>query len=124
MPLGPGIDDRVAYAQGLTDADEARASAVREPFADAMDRLLGTDGVLLAPAVHDAPFRRDASREIFDGYRPKAMTLLCVAGMARLPQVVFPAGTVDGAPFGLSLIGPRGSDRSLIALAARFAKLG
>ncbi|MCB8839339.1 amidase [Aurantimonas sp. VKM B-3413] len=121
MPLGPGLDDRVAFAQGLSEADEAAANAVREPFADAMDRLLGNDGVLLAPVVHDAPFRRDAGRDVFDGFRPAAMTLLCVAGMARLPQVVFPAGTVDGAPFGLSLIGPRGSDRSLIALAGQFA---
>jgi amidase len=32
-----------------------------------------------------------------------------------------PAGRVDGAPYGVSLIGPRGSDRSLIALAGRIS---
>ncbi|MEX6506439.1 amidase [Jiella sp. M17.18] len=119
MPLAAGLDERVAFARRMTEADEAAANAVRAPFAAAMDRLLGTDGVLLAPVVHDAPFRLDAGRAVFDGFRHAAMQLLCVAGMAKLPQVVFPAGDVDGAPFGLSLIGPRGSDRSLIALAAR-----
>lgn len=81
--------------------------------------MLGTDGVLLAPVVHDAPFRLDAPQEVFDGFRHLAMPFLCVAGMTGLPQVVFPAGKVDGAPYGLSIIGPRGSDRSLIGLAAR-----
>ena len=50
------------------------------------------------------------------------MRLLCVSGMSGLPQAVLPAGRVDGAPLGVSLIGPRGSDQSLIALAARLAK--
>ncbi|MCE7029903.1 amidase [Jiella sp. CBK1P-4] len=120
MPLAAGLDERVAFARGLTEADEAAANAVREPFAAAMDAILGADGVLLAPVVHDAPFRRDAGRAVFDAFRHEAMKLLAVAGMARLPQVVFPAGTLDGAPFGLSLIGPRGSDRRLLEIAGRF----
>ena len=32
--------------------------------------------------------------------------------------------TRDGAPMGLSLLGPRGSDRSLVALAQRLAAAG
>lgn len=77
--------------------------------------------MLLAPAVHDAPFRLDAPVEVFDGFRHQAMRLMCVAGLAGLPQVVMPAGQVDGAPFGVSLIGPRGSDLSLIRLAIGIA---
>ena len=120
MPLAAGLDERVAFARTMSEDDEAAANAVREPFSAAMDALLGADGVLLAPVVHDAPFRRDAERAVFDGFRHEAMKLLSVAGMARLPQVVFPAGSVDGAPFGLSLIGPRGSDLRLLDLAGRF----
>ncbi|MBO0905427.1 amidase [Jiella sonneratiae] len=119
MPLPAGLDERVAFARRMTPEDEAAGNAVRDPFAAAMDDLLGHDGVLLAPVVHDAPFRLDAGRAVFDGFRHYAIKLLAVAGMARLPQVVFPAGTVDGAPFGLSVIGPRGSDRWLTRLAAR-----
>ncbi|NDW03417.1 amidase [Jiella pacifica] len=120
MPLAAGLDERVAFARQLNEEDEAAANAVRGPFAAAMDALLGADGVLLAPVVHDAPFRRDAERAVFDAFRHEAMKLLAVAGMARLPQVVFPAGTLDGAPFGLSLVGPRGSDRWLLGVAGRF----
>ena len=119
MPLAAGIDERAAFAAGLSEAEEAAGNAVRAPYRAFIDELLGKDGVLLAPVVHDAAFRLDAGRDIFDGFRHDAMRLLCVCGMSGLPQVVFPAGTVDGAPYGLSMIGPRGSDLSLVRLAAR-----
>lgn len=122
MPLVRGIDSRADAAEALTPDQIAEGRAAREAFARHMDMLLGAKGVLLAPVVHDAPFRLDAPVEVFDSFRHAAQRLLCVAGMARLPQVVFPAGTVDGAPFGLSLIGPRGSDLSLIALACELAR--
>ncbi|TJZ82537.1 amidase [Paracoccus hibiscisoli] len=122
MPLVRGIDARADAAEALTPDQITAGRAAREGFARHMDALLGANGVLLAPVVHDAPFRLDAPVAVFDSFRHDAQRLLCVAGMARLPQVVFPAGTVDGAPFGLSLIGPRGSDLSLIALACQLAR--
>ena len=115
MPRSRGLDERYAYAMSLTDEDRLAANRIRESFRQRTDDLLGSDGILLAPAVHDAPFRLDAPGEVFDGYRHDAMTLLCVAGLAGLPQIVLPAGKVGGAPYGVSLIGPRGSDLSLIA---------
>jgi amidase len=41
--------------------------------------------------------------------------------MARLPQVNIPTGRVNGCPVGLSLIGPRGSDRALLRLAVQLS---
>lgn len=119
IPLARGLDQRYAYARAMTADREAAANGLRQRLRQDLDTLLGTDGILLAPAVHDAPFRLDASDAVFEGYRHEAMKLLCVAGLAGLPQLVLPAGRVDAAPFGVSLIGPRGSDRSLIAAAAR-----
>ncbi|MEQ5870710.1 amidase [Sagittula sp. NFXS13] len=121
MPMVRGIDGRAAAAEALTGAQAADGQAAREAFRAHVDAVLGRDGVLLAPVVHDAPFRLDAPVEVFDDYRHQAMRLLCVAGMAGLPQVVMPAGRVDGAPYGVSLIGPRGSDLSLIRLAVQIA---
>jgi amidase len=121
MPLATGIDGRYAHARSLSEADEINAEAIRTAFRVSLDRLLAGDGVLLAPVVHDAPFMLTLPAEAQDVYRHDAMRLLCVAGIAGLPQVLMPAGCVDGAPYGMSLIGPRGSDRSLIALAGRIA---
>ena len=47
------------------------------------------------------------------------MRLLCIAGLCGLPQISLPMAKIDGLPLGLSLIGPRNSDRALIALANR-----
>ena len=38
-------------------------------------------------------------------------------GLAGHPQVSLPGATVDGLPIGLSIIGPRGSDATLVAVA-------
>jgi amidase len=43
--------------------------------------------------------------------------LTCVAGLTGLPQVSLPLGNHGGIPVGLSLIGWRGSDTTLLALA-------
>ncbi|MBU2958301.1 amidase [Paracoccus sp. 1_MG-2023] len=119
MPLVRGIDGRAAGAEAMTAAQMATARAGRAAFAAHLAGILGQDGVMIAPATHDIPFRLDAPEQVFDTYRHEAQRVLCLAGMAGLPQVVFPAGRIEGAPFGLSLIGPRGSDRSLVALACR-----
>lgn len=47
------------------------------------------------------------------------MHLLCIAGLDGLPQVSLPLAEPDGLPLGLSLVGARGSDLRLLALARR-----
>ena len=52
-------------------------------------------------------------------YRERALKLLCLSGLSGFPQISLPLGSVEGAPFGLSLLGPPGSDITLIELARR-----
>jgi Asp-tRNA(Asn)/Glu-tRNA(Gln) amidotransferase A subunit family amidase len=40
------------------------------------------------------------------------------AGLGGLPQLTLPLGTLDGCPLGLSIVGARGTDSALLALAA------
>ena len=57
-------------------------------------------------------------------FRDRTLSLTCIASLARLPQVTLPAeARVNGCPVGLSLIGPRGSDRALLGLAAQLTQL-
>jgi amidase len=49
------------------------------------------------------------------------LSLTCAAGLARLPQVTLPLATVEACPVGLSLMGARGSDMTLLAFAEEFA---
>ena len=123
-PLGPGVAERFAFARGVTDAQVAQATDFRARFTAHLDALLGADGVLLLPTMPDiAPLRAEPEAALED-YRNRAIRLLCVSGLAGLPQLSLPLAGRDGAPMGLSLLGPRGSDRALVAMAERLAAAG
>jgi amidase len=47
--------------------------------------------------------------------------LLAIAGICGTPQATLPLARKDGAPLGISLLGPRNSDASLVKLAVRIA---
>jgi amidase len=51
------------------------------------------------------------------------MRLTCIAGLAGLPQISIPVGTVAGCPAGLSFVGWPGADEVLLDLACRLAHL-
>ena len=79
----------------------------------------GDDGVLVLPTMPDiAPLRSEGDAAL-ESYRAHAVQLLCLAGLAGFPQVSLPLGRREGAPLGLSLLGPAGSDLSLVRLAER-----
>lgn len=118
LRLGPGVAERFAYAAALTDAEVNEARPVRETARGRLRALLAPDAVLLLPTMPDvAPLLSD-SEEALDGYRNLALNLLCLAGLAGLPQVTLPLASRDGAPLGISLMGSAGSDLSLVRLAA------
>jgi amidase len=120
-PLGPGVAERFAWSREVTDAQVAAGRTFRTAFRSHLAALLGNDGVLLMPTMPDiAPLRSDSEASM-DDYRNRAIRLLCIAGLAGFPQLSMPLATRDGAPLGMSLLGPAGSDRSLIALAERIA---
>jgi amidase len=120
-PLGPGVRERFAFAKGVTDAQVADAMVVQARFAERFTRILGSDGVLLLPTMPDVAPLLSESEETLDDYRNNALNLLCLSVLARVPQVSVPVASRLGAPLGISLIGPPGSDLTLVRLAARLA---
>jgi len=123
-PLGPGVAERFAWSKQVTDAQVAAASAFRAAYAQQIDDLLGHDGVLLMPTMPDVAPLRAAPDGALEDYRNSAIRMLCIAGLTRTPQLSLPLLKRNGAPMGLSLLGPRGSDLSLIALAQRLSAAG
>ena len=118
-PLGPGVAERFAWSRAVTDAQVAEATAYRKRFVAHMHELLGTDGVFLMPTMPDVAPLLSSTEDELEMYRNRAIRMLSFAGLAGLPQVSLPLASRLGAPFGISLLGPAGSDRSLIALAER-----
>lgn len=114
---GPGIRERLAMASKVTAAE---AEAARGVLAEtrAHIRRVATPGTLMAlptaPCI--APLVGGGAGEM-DHFRSRVMRLTCTAGVAGLPQITLPAGTVDGCPVGLSFIGWPGGDEALLDLA-------
>jgi len=115
--FGPEIVERFALAKSVSATPEGDDQEFRARVATHLDRLLGMDGVLLTPTAGTIAPRLDAGKDELAQFRDRTLSLTCIAGLARLPQVQIPAGLVDGAAVGLSIIGPRGSDRALLRLA-------
>ena len=120
--MGSLIGGRFARALAVTADDVARAAARAAVVSAQVRALLGDDGWLLWPSAAGAPPRRGLSDDVLDENTGRSLTLGALAGLAGLPQISLPAGEVAGCPFGVSLVGPRGADRALLAAAAAFAK--
>lgn len=121
--FGKGVEERFALAATIT-ADQKRAAEVfRDESRAKIDALFGDRGFLVLPtAPFRAPLLTDTEEQL-DAKRYQMMRLFIIASYFGLPQISMPLRSLEGqkdAPVALSLIGPRGTDRKLIALAQRF----
>jgi amidase len=123
-PMGPGVAERFAWSSRVSDEQVAAALAFRSAFRRHLSDLLGDDGVLLLPTMPDIAPLAAAPEHTLEDYRNRAIRLLCIAGLSGFPQLSLPGATRLGAPLGLSLLGPAGSDRSLLGVARDIAAPG
>ena len=142
---GDELRVRVDYNQAYTAPVAARALALLEPFGiDAAEQPLPVgdlaampglqqrtsiplflhegffsvaDAVLLLPSAPGIAPMRGSPPAILDDLRARGLSILCIAGLARLPQINLPLATLEGCPLGLSLVAARGNDTMLLALA-------
>jgi amidase len=119
--FGPEIAERFTLAKSVAQQSPGDDQEFRAKAAALLETMLGHDGVLVIPTAGAIAPKLDASADELAQFRDRTLSLTAIAGLGRLPQVQIPAGLVDGAAVGLSLIAPRGSDRALLALAERVA---
>ncbi|MGF7005515.1 amidase [Aminobacter sp. BE322] len=117
--LGPGVKERFEYGAALDAASYDAETARRDAFREELAALLGGDGFLVLPTVPGAAPLANGTHDDLIAYRERALKLLCLSGLSGFPQITLPIGMVDAAPFGLSLLGPAGSDLALISLGRR-----
>jgi amidase len=121
--LGPGIKERMDFAASVTNAQANQSrEAVAAARIDIRARLPQGTIMALPTAPSIAP-PVEATGEALEFFRVRTIRLTCIAGLAGLPQINIPAGTVSGCPAGLSFIGWPGADEVLLDLACRLAPL-
>jgi amidase len=121
--LGPGIKERMDFAASVTGEQAERS---REIIAGARAHILAhlQPGTIMAlPTAPSIAPLLAATGEALELFRVRTMRLTCTAGLAGLPQISIPAGTVAGCPAGLSFVGWPGGDEILLDLACQLAHL-
>ncbi|CAG9179690.1 Glutamyl-tRNA(Gln) amidotransferase subunit A [Cupriavidus laharis] len=115
--LAEDVLSRFLAASHVSASEVAVQSSCRLAAKETLSTLLRDDSVLLLPTAPGiAPLCTNPEADLASN-RLRAQLLLCPAGLAGLPQVSFPWITVQGAPVGLSVIGPRGADAMVMKAA-------
>lgn len=120
--IGPGVRERIAYSATVTAADVAAARKVHAQARAHIHSVVTPGTILALPTSPCIAPRVDHTPEELEHFRVRVMRLTCSAGLAGLPQMSLPIGTVDGCPVGLSFIGWEGSDEVLLDLACVLAR--
>lgn len=119
--FGPDIRNRFEWAASIDPGLVPAAGRTRSAVTQYLDELLGQDKVLCIPSSPSIALLKNLDGDELEQFRQSALALLCVAGLAGLPQVSLPLARHDSCPLGVSLIGPRHSDSCLLALSAQIS---
>jgi amidase len=93
---------------------------MREEARGRLRTLLPAGTILCLPTTPFPAPKRGLSISHLGFLRERISALTCMGGLTGCPQVNLPGARVGGAPVGLSIIGPRGSDLELAAVARDF----
>lgn len=119
--FGPGVKERFANASLVSVADATAAQNRLGVLRGQLNALLGDDCVLCLPTAPSPAIALTASDEEIEQIRQATQRMTAIAGVGGLPQVSVPLLQTAGGPVGVSLIGPRGSDCALLALARQLS---
>ncbi|MGR3795294.1 amidase [Vannielia sp. SX4] len=121
--LKPALIWEIEQGRGLSAAEVQAASAIRSEWFRAAARMFARYDAVILPSTQMWPFPAewDYPREVAgvaaDTYH-RWMECVVPASLIGLPVVNLPAGFGEaGLPAGVQLMGPRGADAALLALA-------
>ena len=117
------VSDRYVLARAITDEQVAAAQLRREDIAARMNEVFagGNRVVCLPTTISPAPPTGQAVSQRHE-VRLRNSALTSIAGNTGRPQISLPLAQVDGLPVGLSLLGDRGADEELMALAVKISE--
>jgi len=105
------------YASTVTAEEAETARSYVMDFRHRLRTLVEPGTIVCFPTAPCISPEVDAPSDVLDTFRTRTMALTCTAGLAGLPQITLPVGTVDSCPVGLSFIGWANGDESLLDLA-------
>lgn len=119
--MSPSVEGRFTAARATMPDMAAPGRAFRQVLQARVRPLLAGGAVLIYPTSPCPAPLLTADDAAQNHTRQATIGITAIAGFCGLPEVTLPAGTVDGAPVGLSLLAGRDQDRALLALAREAA---
>jgi len=102
----------------IAESERSWAELVRREAQGRMRYLLPEGTILCLPTTPFPAPKRGEPLSVAGPQRDRLLCLCCHGGLTGVPQVSVPGAAVDGLPVGLSIVGGRGSDATLVAVAA------
>jgi amidase len=101
----------------IPEREQRREALVRDEARARLGWLLPPGTILCLPTTPCPAPQKGLSLATLDPLRARISCLTSHGGLTGVPQVSLPGATVDGLPVGLSILGARGSDATLVAVA-------
>ncbi len=106
----------------IPETERQWANLVRTEVRGRMRHLLPPGTIMCLPTTPFPAPKRGEKLAAASMQRDRILCLCAHGGLAGMPQVNLPGSLVEGLPVGLSIIGGRGTDATLVAVAAALAK--
>jgi amidase len=127
--VGPNVRANVEEALRHSAADVARALTLQTEMYRRWDAFFGQFDVILAPSITISPrpwselYPAEIDGRVMDSYY-QWLALAYAVTLVGSPAVSLPVGLdANGLPFGLQIIGRRGADVAVLAVAAALEQL-
>lgn len=118
--FAPDIAERFEWCRQISAVDVVQAEQDREEIRQIVaEWFAGGETAVLLPTTPGAAPLLNESADRLAQYRIELMGLTALAGLTERPQFHLPVWQDQGAPWGVSLLGDRYADRSLMALSER-----
>jgi amidase len=107
----------LAFAGAISEAERQWAALMRAEARARLAWLLPSGTILCLPTTPFPAPRKGLPLATLEPLRARIGCLTSHGGLTGMPQVNLPGATADGLPVGLSIVGARGSDAVLVAVA-------
>jgi amidase len=107
----------LTFASTIPEAERQGAALMRAEARARLAWLLPPGTILCMPTTPFPAPRKGLPLVTLDPLRARMSCLTSHGGLTGVPQVSLPGAHVDGLPVGLSILGARGSDAALVAVA-------
>jgi amidase len=101
----------------ISESERDWANLMRQEARGRLAYLLQPGTILCLPTTPFAAPLKGQRLSTLGPLRDRITCLCAHGGLTGVPQVSLPLATVDGLPIGLSILGRRGSDATLVAVA-------